>query len=194
MESSKLLTRLEELSQVNGGLEDQIGKQKQKNYKLQREIEDLREKIKMLKSSNVGDSLAGYDLESHPMDMSYFKNTQDVKLRLNGMHVRNDSKTSVVSVVSTNSEIQPTPDNKHEESLSHEIYMNTSVLNQNNSNLPNNFHLNLQTKNSYNDEEMFDSQNSYRSQYRFETTEDDLVNNSDEGRENNSYEKEIDPE
>jgi septal ring factor EnvC (AmiA/AmiB activator) len=75
MESSKLLTRLEELSQVNGGLEDQIGKQKQKNYKLQREIEDLREKIKMLKSSNVGDSLAGYDLESHPMDMSYFKNT-----------------------------------------------------------------------------------------------------------------------
>jgi hypothetical protein len=41
---------------------------------------------------------------------------------------------------------------------------------------------------------MFDSQNSYRSQYRFETTEDDLVNNSDEGRENNSYEKEIDPE
>lgn len=63
------------------------------------------------------------------MEMSYFKNTQDVKLKVNGMHVRNDSKNSVVSVVSNNSEIQPTPDNKCEDSLSHEIYMNSSIIN-----------------------------------------------------------------
>ena len=93
----------------------------------------------MLKNNKVGDSLAGYDLENQQSELSYFKNTQDVKLKVNGMHVRNDSKCSVVSVVSVNSEIQPTPDNKHEESLSHEIYMNPSLLNQTSEGLPNSF-------------------------------------------------------
>lgn len=46
MESEKLLGRVEELSQVNGGLEESIGKQKNKNYKLHLKVEDLREKLK----------------------------------------------------------------------------------------------------------------------------------------------------
>jgi predicted nuclease with TOPRIM domain len=46
METERLLSRVEELSQVNGGLEDSINKQKAKNYKLMKRIEDLREKLK----------------------------------------------------------------------------------------------------------------------------------------------------
>jgi len=58
----------------------------------------------MLKNSSGGESLALYDFENQN-ELSYFKNTQDVKLKVNGMHVRNDSKTSVVSIVTVNSEI-----------------------------------------------------------------------------------------
>lgn len=62
----------------------------------------------------------------------------------------------------------------------------------------------LQTKPSIDDEEMFDTSNSYRSQYRFETTEDDLVNsysndittnrNTFNGGAGGLYDNEYDPE
>lgn len=65
--------------------------------------------------------------------------------------------------------------------------------NQLNNNVVNAFSLCLQTKPSLDDEELFDTQNSYRSQYRFETTEDDLINFNDSTVRHN-YCDELDPE
>lgn len=45
METERLLGRVEELSLMNGSLEDQIHKQKAKNYKLQKRLDDLKEKV-----------------------------------------------------------------------------------------------------------------------------------------------------
>jgi hypothetical protein len=44
-----------------------------------------------------------------------------------------------------------------------------------------NLQLKANTKPTLDDEEIFDGSNSFRSQYRFETTEDDLVNQTEEG-------------
>jgi predicted nuclease with TOPRIM domain len=58
VETERLLTRVEELSQLNGGLEDQIERQKGKSGRLQHDIDDLKDKIMLLKNSNSGPSLA----------------------------------------------------------------------------------------------------------------------------------------
>jgi peptidoglycan hydrolase CwlO-like protein len=68
LESQRLLNRVEELSQVNGGLEDQINKQKQKNYKLQKKIEDLKERINDLKNMGTNNDLL--EVENDILDNS----------------------------------------------------------------------------------------------------------------------------
>lgn len=50
VESETLLTKVEELSQLNGGLEDQIFKQKSKNGKLKKRIDDLKENMEHCKN------------------------------------------------------------------------------------------------------------------------------------------------
>jgi hypothetical protein len=48
-ESEMLLHRVEELSLMNGDLADLIEKKKQKTYKLSKELDDLKEKLKLKK-------------------------------------------------------------------------------------------------------------------------------------------------
>lgn len=52
-ESEMLLHRVEELSQLNGDLQDQIEKTKQKTYKLTKEIDDLKDKMKIKKEDQT---------------------------------------------------------------------------------------------------------------------------------------------
>jgi soluble P-type ATPase len=47
---------VEELSQLNGGLHEQISKQANKNYQLQKKIEDLKERIGDLKAIGRGNN------------------------------------------------------------------------------------------------------------------------------------------
>ena len=51
MENDLLLTRVEELSQMTGSLDDTINAQKNRNMRLERDLDDLKEKLKQLKSS-----------------------------------------------------------------------------------------------------------------------------------------------
>lgn len=46
-ESEMLLHRVEELSQLNGDLQDKIEKKIQKTYKLAKDLDDLKDKMKM---------------------------------------------------------------------------------------------------------------------------------------------------
>lgn len=52
MENDLLLTRVEELSLMTGSLEDTIMAHKNRNMRLERDLEDLREKLRLLKSSS----------------------------------------------------------------------------------------------------------------------------------------------
>lgn len=53
LESERLLTRVEELSQINGSLDDMIKKQKYRNTKLEKNLNILREKLDQLKSNSL---------------------------------------------------------------------------------------------------------------------------------------------
>lgn len=83
LETERLLTRVEELSQINGSLEDQIVKQKNKNFRLQRDIDDLKEKIRMLKSN---DSVSINELASFN-EAKDLKSLDDVKIYVNGLQL-----------------------------------------------------------------------------------------------------------
>ena len=62
-ESEMLLHRVEELSQLNGDLADQIEKKKQKTYKLAKEMDDLREKMKIKRVEEKKFQLPTLDLK-----------------------------------------------------------------------------------------------------------------------------------
>lgn len=159
METERLLGRVEELSLMNGSLEDQIHKQKAKNYKLQKRLDDLKEKVAQIQSCQ---DLS--DLESQDNFASLQKSQQDVKVKIKG-HYRDPSRASQFSVDDVQSQKNPY------ETLQAEILENPAIQNT----LRNGLNLYLQTKPSLEDEEVFDTQNSYRSHYRFETTEDDMM-------------------
>lgn len=68
MENDLLLTRVEELSQMTGSLEDTIMAHKNRNMRLERDLEDLREKLRLLKSSSGMSSCLSSEIKSSEAD------------------------------------------------------------------------------------------------------------------------------
>lgn len=90
MESERLLTRVEELSHINGDLEEKILKQKNKSYKLHRDIEDLKDKIKLLKNNSCQIN----ELQSLDEEAGNFIQPGNVKLKIHsplGLHSHSSS-------------------------------------------------------------------------------------------------------
>lgn len=115
METERLLHRVEELSHINGTLEDKIQKQNNKNFRLQRDIDDLKDKIKLLRN-NIG---GGNDLEE--LDESRdFKNPDQVKIDVKGISRLNSKKVSPLEL--SLEEQKSVLSNDRNESLSHELY------------------------------------------------------------------------
>ena len=80
-ESEMLLHRVEELSQMNGDLAEQIEKKKSKTYKLAKEIDDLKEKMKIKRDDEKKFQVPTLDLK---------------KIVVRG-HQREESRTSIAS-------------------------------------------------------------------------------------------------
>ncbi|CDW81842.1 UNKNOWN [Stylonychia lemnae] len=170
-EADRLLTRVEELSQMKGNLEEQINKSKDKTYKLNKKIEDLNDKVKSLQTGNAHQNdLRDFEHIDHALANPVTHGNRVIVPKINLEQIDEESKA------------HPSLDG----SLSAELYQRQNPYSKGNG-----MNLCLQTKPSLDDEEFFDTSNSYRSQYRFETTEDELVNQDDY---RNGFCNDLDPE
>jgi hypothetical protein len=154
-ESEMLLHRVEELSQLNGDLQDQIDKKKSKTYKLAKEIDDLKDKLKIKRD-----------------DPPRIPTLNLKKIVVRG-HQREESRTSFTSVVTPENDMDHThaQDTSQQklDSLQDELCMDELESPRRNNDL-----YQINTKPTLDEEEIFDGNNTLRTQYRFQTDEDDL--------------------